>query len=179
MDGIKASEQNQESETPRILEAREENQPQQAGRSAAKSASRGVTKISPMMGSLLIGTAALLDGAQFIIESVAGLTAILLPLGIAGAWVIDIVAWLTFFLWLHSLGLGMIKKGAAGLGLAQEPFLIIALAFGIEFMPFINALPAWTAAIVVVVLRERVLALAAPIGPGAVSEKLKKATETQ
>ena len=136
------------------------------------------------MAGLLIATALLFDGAQALAEILFSLTVILLPLGIAVGWAIDIFAWLTFFLWLHSLGLGMIKKGGAGQGaLNQEPFIIIALAFGIEFIPFINVLPAWTAAIVIVIIKERIMALARLAGPaviaGAIGKKIKEKKGTQ
>ena len=78
----------------------------------------------------------------------------------------------------------MIKKGGAGQGaLNQEPFIIIALAFGIEFIPFINVLPAWTAAIVIVIIKERIMALARLAGPaviaGAIGKKIKEKKGTQ
>ncbi|MDO8560894.1 MAG: hypothetical protein Q7R91_01625 [bacterium] len=119
------------------------------------------TKISVAMGGLLIATALFFDGGQFVLEALTGLTAVLLPLGIALSWAIDAIAWLTFFLWFHSLGLGTIKKGGPGeTTLNQAPFVIIAFALGIEIIPFVNMLPAWTAAIVIVIVKERVLALA-------------------
>lgn len=125
------------------------------------------SKISAAQSGLMIGVALLFDGAQFVIEALAGLTVFLLPLGIAVGWVVDIFAWLTFFLWLHSLGLSMIKKGGVGEGgLGKEPFVIIALAFGIEFIPIINALPAWTAAIITLIIRVRISTLAAAAGVG-------------
>mgnify|MGYP001573516917 CR=1 FL=1 len=136
---------------------------------------QGKPKISPVQAGFLIGTAGLFDGAQFIVVSITGLTVFLLPLGIAVGWVVDIFAWLTFFLWLHSLGSGMITKGGLGEGgLGREPFVIIALAFGIEFIPIINVLPAWTAAIVTLIFRERITALASIVGPGGVASALQK-----
>lgn len=138
-------------------------------------------RISVVMGGLLIAAALLFDGGQFLIQAAAGLTAILLPLGIAAAWAIDGIAWLTFFLWFHTLGLGTIKKGGpGGSALNQTPFVIIAFALGIEMIPFINALPAWTAAVVVVILKERVVQLAQLAGPTVVAKAIgKKIAEGQ
>ncbi len=144
--------------------------------SARTKGTAGRPQISATQGGLLIGTAAFFDGAQFIIGALSGLTVILLPLGVAAGWIIDAAAWMTFFFWLHSLGSGMIKKGGQGAaGLGREPFIIIALAFGIEFIPIINALPAWTAAIATLVFRQRIMALASLAGPGGTASLLKKA----
>jgi len=132
------------------------------------------SKISVVQAVLLIAVALLFDGAQFIIGVIAGLTVFLLPLGIAVGWVVDIWAWLTFFLWLHSIGLSMIKKGGAGGGLGREPFVIIAIAFGIEFIPIINALPAWTAAIATLIIRQRVMAIASMVGPGGIAKAIEE-----
>lgn len=135
-------------------------------------------RISVVMGGLLIAAALLFDGGQLLIEAAAGLTVILLPLGIAAAWAIDAIAWLTFFLWFRALGLGTIKKGGAGASaLNQTPFVIIAFALGIEFIPFINALPAWTAAIVAVIIKERITSLAQLAGPGTIAQQIGKKIE--
>lgn len=132
---------------------------------------RSGPKISGAQAGLLVGTALLLDGAQFLAEAITGLTVFLLPLGIAVSWVVDITAWLAFFLWLKGLGLGMIKKGAGGpAGIQQTPFWIISIAFGLEFIPVFNALPAWTAAIIAVIAKERLASAA---------DRLKQAPKPQ
>ena len=133
------------------------------------------SKISVVQAVLLIAIALLFDGAQLIIELLTGLSVFLLPLGIAVGWVVDIWAWLTFFLWLHSIGLSMIKKGGLGeSGLGKEPFVIIATAFGIEFIPIINALPVWTAAIVTLIIKQRIMALASMVGPGGIAKAIEE-----
>ncbi|MBI2639707.1 MAG: hypothetical protein HYW90_02325 [Candidatus Sungbacteria bacterium] len=150
-----------EAATQTIEDAPEAKQVEEGEQQGEKNAdAKSDSKISTAQAGLMIGVALLFDGAQFVIGALAGLTVFLLPLGIAVGWVVDIWAWLTFFLWLHSLGLSMIKKGgASGGGLGKEPFVIIALAFGIEFIPIINALPAWTAAIATLIFRQRTEAI--------------------
>lgn len=108
-----------------------------------------------MNAGFLIGAALLFDGIQALVMVVSGLTIVLAPLGIAIAWVINIFAAGTFYLWLRSLGLSMIKKGG-GAGFTKSPFPFILGGALFEFIPGLNALPGWTGTIFFLVIRERV-----------------------
>src|SRR3989344_5648791 len=131
MDGIQAPTTPTNINAPSQNEEAEKTEPGRPEDGERAASPQAETRISVVMAGLLIATALLFDGAQALAEILFSLTVILLPLGIAAGWVIDIFAWLTFFVWLHSLGLGMMKKGGPGQGaLNQAPFIIIALAFG-------------------------------------------------
>lgn len=160
MDGIRTNET-----TQTTAGAEPSLKPRAAEDGAGQSVAGRQPKISNVQAGLLVAAALLFDGTQFAVETLFGLTVFLMPLGIAASWVIDIIAWLAFLLWLKGLGLGMIKKdGASGLGLWRAPFTLIHFAFGLEFIPIFNALPAWTAAITAIVLRERAASLASLAG---------------
>lgn len=163
MDGIRAPIQNNQPENP----------------STAQRQTPSRQKISVMTAAFMIGVALLFDGAQAASEALFGLSMFLMPLGIMSGMVIDIIAWLTFLVWLYSRRLHMMKRGgAAGILKGQEPFVIIAAAFGIEIIPVINALPGWSAAIATIIIRERISRLAQAAGPEVVSSQLKKLTRT-
>lgn len=182
MDGIQAPTTKQPAaERPWPDEADQSAEKTKRGRITITEEKLPKPRISVAMGGLLIAAALLFDGGQFLIEAITGLTGILLPLGIAAAWAIDGIAWLTFFIWFHSLGLGTIKKGGPGESvLNQAPFVIIAFALGIEFIPLVNTLPAWTAAIVIVIFKERIVQLAQLAGPAIIAKVIgKKIAEGQ
>ena len=97
--------------------------------------------------ALMVGVAALVDGAQGLLT--------LLGIGIVLNIPISIVAWLTFYLWFKMKGVsfGGSKLGQSGSpSLVRNPLFIVAAALGIELIPFVNALPAWTAAIITALL---------------------------
>ncbi len=162
MDGIKAP-TTERSKNAESRGAAENGSPKKGPQTPPEEPSK--PKISIIMGALMIATALLFDGGQFLIEVITGLSVYLLPLGIAIAWAIDGIAWLTFYMWFHSLGLGTIKKGGVA-ALNQTPTMLITFALGIEMIPGVNTLPAWTASIIIVILKERALRLlqiAAPL----------------
>ncbi|MBI4132741.1 MAG: hypothetical protein HY473_01405 [Candidatus Sungbacteria bacterium] len=95
----------------------------------------------------MVGVAAGVDGAQGLLD--------LLGIGVILSIPISIVAWLTFYLWFKMKGVsfGGAKLGRSGSSsLVRNPLFIIAAALGIEMVPFVNALPAWTAAIITALL---------------------------
>jgi len=112
-------------------------------------------RISPVEGMLMVLAALTFDGGQFLFN--------LIPvLGIVISIIIDIFAWGTFFLWLKMKGIsfgfsakwGKTRRSGGGESMLKNPLFIITCAFGIELIPILNALPAWTLAIVVTVLIE-------------------------
>lgn len=107
-------------------------------------------RVSTAEAMLMVGTALAFDGGQ-----------VLFDLIIAGAAInrgVDVIAWLTFFLWFKVKGVsfGMPRPGAGGAKTGaggktsslRNPLVAIAIAFVIEFIPFLDALPAWTAAVI-------------------------------
>src|SRR3989338_7539453 len=112
-------------------------------------------RISPVEGILMVLAALTFDGGQFIFN--------LIPiLGIVISIIIDIIAWGTFFLWLKMKGIsfgfsakfGRTHRSGGGQSMLRNPLFIITCAFGVELIPILNALPAWTLAIVVTILVE-------------------------
>ena len=89
---------------------------------------------------LLILVALGIDGLQAFLD--------LIIIGVVLNWIIDIFAWLLFFIWLKMLGISMADgKGTSAL-------IFLGLAFGFELLPILNALPGWTAFAVGVVVNE-------------------------
>lgn len=145
MDGIEPSEKTEE-ETPAPAGGGQTDAPQQP------ESKKGESKLHGMHAVLLLGAALLVDGTQWILTALAAITVYLAPIFIALNWAISGVAWLGFFLWLHSLGVGMLKKGSVAQSLLHSPLATTSITAAVEFI--LGALPAWTAAMFLVVVRE-------------------------
>lgn len=158
MDGIRQpQQQNTAPDQESRGEERETRPPEEESKEegGAPAPSGGGQKgLSGMTAGFLIAVAMFFDGLQALVITIAGLTVFLSPLGIALAWVFNIFAAGTFYLWLHSLGLSMIKKGG-GTGFSKSPWPFILGGFVFEFIPGINALPGWTGVIFALIMRER------------------------
>lgn len=105
------------------------------------------SKIGVVEGALMIGVALLVDAAQAL--------ATLLLIGVVLNTVIGIIAWLIFFVWFKMKGVsfGFPTRGGKG-GLVRNPLMLIAGAGAVEFIPFINNLPAWALAVGIAVVLE-------------------------
>ncbi|OGZ95033.1 MAG: hypothetical protein A3I44_00845 [Candidatus Sungbacteria bacterium RIFCSPLOWO2_02_FULL_51_17] len=107
--------------------------------------SRKGPRISFVEGTLLLLAALAIDAAQFLLA--------LVVVGVVFNGIIDIAAWLAFYLFFKAKGLSFglsfknMLKGGAG-GIMKNPLAISTFAAMIEFIPFIGSLPAWTLAIV-------------------------------
>src|SRR3990167_118236 len=98
-------------------------------------------KISLMQAFLLIGVALVADG----LSALFTISIFLIPL----YWIVWVFAVLGFFVWLHMLGISWTNaKGMRSL-------ILLGAALGIEFMPFLNVLPAWTAFAIGTVINDR------------------------
>lgn len=99
-------------------------------------------KMGGMTATLLILVALGFDGIQAFLD--------LIIIGVVLNWIVGIIAWLTFFIWLKSLGMsGGIKKDSE-----FKMLIFLGAVFGFELLPLINALPGWTAFAVGVVVNE-------------------------
>ncbi|OGF74007.1 hypothetical protein A3J56_02310 [Candidatus Giovannonibacteria bacterium RIFCSPHIGHO2_02_FULL_46_20] len=98
-------------------------------------------KISPMQAFLLIGVALVADG----LSALFTISIFLIPL----YWIVWVFAVLGFFVWLHMLGISW--TNAKGM----RSIILLGAALGIEFMPFLNVLPAWTAFAIGTVINDR------------------------
>ena len=95
---------------------------------------RGVTAI------LFILVALIFDGIQAFLA--------LILIGIVLNWIVSIVAGLIFYFWMKNLGVSM--QEAKGMRI----ILSFLSAAGIEFIPLMNAFPAWTAFAILTVILE-------------------------
>ena len=98
------------------------------------------SRIGVLNATLLILVALGIDGVQAFLN--------LIVIGVVLNWLIDIFAWLMFFVWLHLLGISMSEaKG-------MRTLIFLGAAFGFEFLPLINTLPGWTAFAIGAVVNE-------------------------
>ncbi len=96
-------------------------------------------KISKTTIILMIIVALFFDLIQFILS--------LMVIGFVVNWSISVFAWLTFFLWFKIKGVSFANPKRAGSLLG---------GFLIELIPLVDMLPAWTGAIILVILSLRV-----------------------
>lgn len=81
--------------------------------------------------ALMVGTALFFDGFQTLLNF------------ILMGWLVTPLAFLTFYLWFRMKGVNFASAKRAG---------TMGLGFLIEIMPIINTLPAWTLAVVLIIL---------------------------
>ena len=117
-------------------------------------------RINMIEGILMLMLAAGIDIFQILLD--------LLIIGIVVNRAVDIVVWLIFYLWFKMKGVsfgfgsGWRQNFKANReSLLRNPLVSIAIAFIIEFFPFIGDLPAWTVAILVILISEYAAWLAA------------------
>lgn len=82
--------------------------------------------------TLLILVALGIDGIQAFLNFII--------IGIVVNWIIDIFAWLLFFVWLKNLGI----SGGIARDSEHRLLMFLGLAFGFEILPILNTLPGWT-----------------------------------
>lgn len=97
---------------------------------------------------LMLCVAVCIDSVQFALN-------FLLIIGWIIIWMMNVLAWLTFYLWFKIKGVNFSnpKRGLSLFG-----------GFLIELIPVINALPAWTMAVVLIAGSSRAEELAAKLG---------------
>lgn len=99
-------------------------------------------KISASQGMLMIIAALIADG----LGALLAFFVITEPLN----WLVWLYAVIGFYIWLKMLGISwMDAKG-------KRAMMIFGGATGIEFLPFVSALPAWTAFIVGAIINDRI-----------------------
>lgn len=90
-------------------------------------------RISLATLSFLAATAALFDTLQAIFN--------IAIIGVVLNVFVDVCAWLTFYLWLKLLGVGLIDSGI-------QKAVILWVGMFLELIPVFNTLPVWTATVV-------------------------------
>ncbi|MHA1747415.1 MAG: hypothetical protein ACTSYF_02085 [Promethearchaeota archaeon] len=107
------------------------------------------SQISSFEAGLMLVVALIFDGIQAITKLLHFIPIIGNTMAIMINWLVDIFAWLTFYVWLKSKGMKA-RKGS---------FLIekapIVLGGGLLLEVILSALPAWTAAIIIIIFKER------------------------
>ncbi len=99
------------------------------------------SRINMVNAIFLILVALIIDGVQIFLDFII--------IGLVVNYIIDIYAWLIFFVWLKLLGISMFNaKGT-------RTMIFLGVALGIELIPFINALPGWTVFAVLTVINDR------------------------
>jgi len=96
-------------------------------------------RINNVTAGLMVAVALLYDGVQMFLEWIG--------IGFIVNWILNIWAWLTFFVWFK----------LRGVSFAANPKRALAFngGFLIEFIPIIEELPIWTAVVVVTVITVR------------------------
>ena len=89
-------------------------------------------RITPTTLSLLVGTAFFFDTLQAILNVAF--------IGIVLNVLVNVTAWLTFYLWFKLLGIGLIDSGIRKAAVMWGGMLL-------ELIPIFNTLPVWTATI--------------------------------
>ncbi len=98
-------------------------------------------KISTMQAMFMLLTAAIVD----LIDGGLAFFVITEPLN----WIVWLYAVLGFYIWLKLLGISwMDAKG-------KRTLMFFGGATGIEFIPYLNALPAWTAFVIGAIINDR------------------------
>lgn len=99
-------------------------------------------KISAVVGLLMIIVALLVDGVSFLL----GIFVITEPIN----WIVWIYAVLGFYVWLKMVGMSW--NDAKG----KRTLMMFGGATGIEFIPYVNMLPAWTAFVIGAIVNDRI-----------------------
>lgn len=99
-------------------------------------------KISSIVGFLMIIVALIVDGISFVLD----IFVITTPIN----WIVWIYAVLGFYVWLKMLGMSW--NDAKG----KRALMMFGGATGIEFIPILGALPAWTAFVIGTIINDRI-----------------------
>lgn len=128
------------------------------------------SKINKSTAVIMVCAAFFIDIIQFLLNFIPGPGWIII-------WIIDAIVWLTFYVWFRSRGVTFSSSRKS---------LSLGVGFVLELIPFINALPAWTLANIMVIsttwAEEKAVRLTgssdviAKIGPSSsIKERFKKA----
>ena len=100
-----------------------------------KPKSQNQQRINSVTAIFMIVVALLYDAVQAFLDFIL--------IGLAVNWILDIWAWLTFFIWFKLKGVSF-----------ANPKRAISLngGFILELIPAVNALPIWTAAVIILVI---------------------------
>lgn len=89
------------------------------------------SKINKSTAVMMVCVAGFIDLIQFLLNFI--------PLvGWVIIWIINAIVWLTFYIWFRARGINFNSKKSTNL----------AGAFVLEFIPIVDALPAWTFAVI-------------------------------
>lgn len=107
-------------------------------------------RINNVTAILMIITALAYDAAQVFLEWIL--------VGFAVNWILNIWAWLTFYVWfkLKNVGFANLKRGLSLNG-----------GFILEFIPLLEELPMWTASVIYMIITVKVEDKLASISPAA------------
>ncbi len=133
-------------------------QDEQKNEGEEKKNQKAEQRINNVTAILMIITALAYDAAQAFLDFIL--------IGLAVNWILDIWAWLTFYIWFKIKGVGF-----------ANPKRAVSLngGFIIELIPAVNALPVWTAAVIILVITVKTEDKLASISPLA-SKALSMAT---
>ena len=124
-------------------------------------------KISVITGGLMIGVAIFYDLLQVGVNLLHGIPILGNIAALLGGFLVTIWAWLTFYLWFKLNGVGFLNPKRA---------FALNGGFLIELIPVVNALPAWTLAVSLLIATTRAEELLEKAGPlGAIATKAVKA----
>lgn len=93
-----------------------------------------------MRERISLTTLAFLSGVAFFFDMLQALLNVAL-VGLVLNFFINIIAWLTFYLWFKLLGISLIDSGI-------RKAAVMWCGMFLEFVPIFNTLPVWTATIV-------------------------------
>lgn len=97
----------------------------------AMAAPAAAKRLSVPNAFLLVFVALLIDGLQLFLTFII--------IGVVVNWIIDVFALLLFYVWLKMLGMSMYESRGF------KKLLALIGAMGVEILPLVNSLPAWTA----------------------------------
>lgn len=110
-------------------------------------------RISSIEGFFAVLFALAIDIAQIVLDAIL--------IGFVLNFIIDVAAWLTFYIWFKSKGIDFgfsnvsrIRPQPENFSLFKNPIIIITITFLIEYLPIINALPGWTIGVFLTILFE-------------------------
>ncbi len=115
-----------------------------------KPKSQSQQRINNVTAIFMIAVALLYDAVQAFLDFIL--------IGLAINWILDIWAWLTFFIWFKLKGVSF-----------TNPKRAVSLngGFILELIPAVNALPIWTAAVIILIITVKTEDKLASISPAA------------
>jgi len=123
----------EEQRMARLQQARFQGEQENEGEE--KKGQKAEQRINNVTAIFMIVVALLYDAAQAFLDFIL--------IGLAVNWILDIWAWLTFFIWFKLKGVSF-----------ANPKRAVSLngGFILELIPAVNVLPIWTAAVIILVI---------------------------